>query len=208
MLPDVCFLKSALGDPLGIDLRLNIARGNTSKCTLSAGERKRYQSLESPVRAKSWLLGRSALKMLRSELDGREDIDDLEFPNARYSLSHSSDVALAVADASGSLEGIGVDLEVDTSIKPAAARFFLTEREQLWLDGQASRHLPHLLLRLWCIKEAVFKANPGNSGKTLGDHELAEPGDACGHARTRGGRLMQYASWCEARTCIALAVCR
>lgn len=208
MLPDARFLKSALGDPLGIDLRLNIASGNASTRILSTSERQRYQSLESTVRAKSWLLGRAALKSLRTEVDGRADIDDLEFPNARFSLSHSADVALAVADTSGHLEGIGVDLEVGTLIKPAAARFFLTEREQRWLHEQASRLWPHLLLRLWCIKEAVFKANPENSGSTLGDHEVTDPGSRNGDARPCTGRVIEYTSWCEARTCIALAVCR
>ena len=208
MLPDTRFLKSCLGDPLGIDLRLNIASGSAPARTLSASERRRYQSLESTVRARSWLLGRAALKSLRAEVDGRGDIDDLEFPNARFSLTHSADVALAVADTSGGLEGIGVDLEVDTTIKPAAARFFLTEREQQWLDDQAPRHWPHLLLRLWCIKEAVFKVNPGNAGSTLGDHELSDPGSPNGDACACTGQVMQYASWCEARTCVALAVCR
>ena len=208
MLPDSSFLRAALGEPLGVDLRLNIASGSASADTLNTRERRRWESLESSVRAKSWLLGRKALKLLRSEVDGRGDIDDLEFPNARYSLSHSADVALAVADVSGDLAGIGVDLEVDTVIKPAAARFFLTEHEQHWLDRQAPRHLPHLLLRLWCIKEAVFKANPGNSGKTLGDHELVEPGNPSGDAHASCGRIIRYASWCEARTCVALAVSR
>ena len=82
MLPDTRFLESALGQPLGIDLRLNITRGSASVATLSARERKRYQSLESTVRAESWLLGRAALKKLRAELDGGDDIDDIEFPNA------------------------------------------------------------------------------------------------------------------------------
>ena len=208
MLPDTRFLKSALGDPLGLDLRLNITSGCVSTHALSAGERRRYQSLESTARARSWLLGRTALKALRTEMDGCADIDDLEFPNARFSLSHSADVALAVADPSGTLEGIGVDLEVDTVVQPAAARFFLTDREQQWLQEQAAKRWPHLLLRLWCIKEAVYKANPQNHGRTLGDHELAQPGSSSGEARACTGQIMQYASWCEARTCIALAVCR
>jgi phosphopantetheinyl transferase (holo-ACP synthase) len=208
MLPDTRFLKSALGDPLGFDLALNVARGNVSESILSDKERIRHQSTESTVRAKSWLLGRAALKRLRTEVDGREDIEDIEFPNARYSLTHSADLAIAVADVSGSLKGIGVDLEVNTRIGPAAARFFLTEREQSWLEEQAAAYRPHLLLRLWCIKEALFKANPENAGRMLADHETAEPGNASGDACSCSGRIMHYASWCESRTCIALAVCK
>lgn len=208
MLPDSRFLESALGDPLGVDLALNIASGSVPEGILNARERERYQSFKSTARARSWLLGRAALKTLRAEVDGRQDIDDIEFPNARYSLTHSADVAIAVADASRRLVGIGVDLEVDTRIRPAAARFFLTEREQTWLDGQAPTQRPHLLLPLWCIKEALFKANPENAGKTLADHEIAQPGESSGDARARDGRLMQYACWSKSRTCIALAVCR
>ena len=208
MLPDSRFLESALGDPLGVDLALNVASGSVPEGILNARERERYQSFKSTARARSWLLGRAALKTLRAEVDGRQDIDDIEFPNARYSLTHSADVAIAVADASRRLVGIGVDLEVDTRIRPAAARFFLTEREQTWLDGQVPTQRPHLLLPLWCIKEALFKANPENAGKTLADHEIAQPGESSGDARTRDGRLMQYACWSKSRTCIALAVCR
>ncbi len=208
MLPDTGFLKATLGEPLGLDLHFNIADGQECAATLSLAEQKHYQALEDTVRAKSWLLGRAALKSLRTKLDGRTDIDALRFPNARFSLTHSADVALAVAEPSGCLEGIGVDLEVDTRIEPAAARFFLTEREQLWLQSQAAERWSHHLLRIWCIKEAVFKANPGNIGRTLGDHELNRPADARGEARACTGQKMEYTSWCESRTCIALAVCR
>ncbi len=193
---------------LGLDIQFNIASEQASAAALSLAERQHYETLESTARAKSWLLGRAALKSPRSVVDGYADTDDLEFPNARFSLTHSADVALAVAELSGCLEGIGVDLEVGTRIQPAAARFFLTDREQEWLRSQASGRWPHHLLRLWCIKEAVFKANPGNTGKTLGDHELRRPADARGEARACTGPKMEYASWCESRTCIALAVCR
>ncbi len=148
MLPDTGFLKSTLGDPLGLDLHFNIISGQASASALSPAERQRYETVENTARATSWLLGRAALKSLRSQVDGRADIDELRFPNARFSLTHSAEVALAVAEPSGCLEGIGIDLEVDTHIRPAAARFFLTGREQAWLRSQACEHWPHHLLRL------------------------------------------------------------
>jgi phosphopantetheinyl transferase len=208
MLPDTGFLKSTLGEPLGVDLHFNVTSGQGSAAALSLADRQHYEAAESAVRASSWLLGRAALKSLRAEVDGCTDIDGLRFPNARFSLTHSADVALAVAEPSGCLEGIGVDLEVDAHIQPAAARLFLTHREQEWLQSQALERWPYHLLRLWCIKEAVFKANPENAGKTLADHELAEPADPRGEARACTGQKMEYTSWCESRTCIALAVCR
>ena len=208
MLPDTGFLKSSLAEPLGLDLHFNVATGSVSAAALSLSEQEHYAGLQNTARAESWLLGRAALKSLRSRLDGCADIDDLSFPNARFSLSHSADVALAVAEPSGCLAGIGVDLEVDARLQPAAARFFLTDDEQAWLQSQALERCSHHLLRLWCIKEAVFKANPGNAGKLLADHEIQRPAEAKGEARTWTGRKMEYASWCESRTCIALAVCR
>jgi phosphopantetheinyl transferase len=208
MLPDACFLRSTLGDPLGLDLQFDIANGQRPAAALSRAEQKHYASLRNTARAQSWLLGRAALKSLRRRIDGCADIDALSFPNARFSLTHSGEVALAVAEPSGVLEGIGIDLELGTRMQAASARFFLTAREQQWLCSQARERWPHHLLRLWCIKEAVFKANPGNTGTTLMDHELDAPGEAQGEARACTGRRMEYASWCESRTCIALAVCR
>ena len=208
MLPDVRFLRSTLGEPLGLDLHFDVARGKCSAQGLSHAERTRYALLRKTARAESWLLGRAALKSLRRRVDGSTDIDALRFPNARFSLTHSGEVALAVAEPSGVLEGIGIDLELDTRMQAASARFFLTEGEQEWLRSQASERWPHHLLRLWCIKEAVFKANPGNTGTTLMDHEVDAPAEARGGAGASTGRRMEYASWCESRTCIALAVCR
>ena len=208
MLPDTDFLKSALADPLGLDVQFNVASGPVSASALSLAEQKRYQVLEDTARAESWLLGRAALKTLSSQLDGCADIDDLSFPNARFSLSHSAHAALAVSESSGCLEGIGVDLEIDAHIQPAAARFFLTDDERGWLQSQATEGWPHHLLRIWCIKEAVFKANPANAGKLLADHELRCPANGKGEARSSDGQKMEYASWCNSRTCVALAVCR
>ena len=83
-----------------------------------------------------------------------------------------------------------------------------TEREQAWLRAEKTERWPLHLLRLWCVKEAVFKANPDNAGRSLADHTLANPENALGEAVTPEGRSVEYASWCESRTCLALAVCR
>lgn len=209
MLPDVGLLKSMLGERLDLDLLFRAASAPATAIALSLTEKKRFEALQNTPRATPWLLGRAALKALRDEVDGCTDIDELIFPNPRFSLAHSADVALAVAEPSGCLRGVGIDLEVNTRIQAAAGRLFLTDREQRWLHSQASAHWPHHLLRLWCIKEAVFKANPDNAGKMLADHEIEEPACAMGEARACAtGMTMEYASWCESRTCIALALCR
>jgi 4'-phosphopantetheinyl transferase EntD len=208
MLPDKRFLQSTLGEPLGLELQFSVADGAASATTLSPSEQRRFHALRNTARATSWLLGRTALKKLSSKVDGCADIDGLLFPNPRFSLTHSSDLALAVAEPSGCLEGIGVDLEVGTRMQASAGRFFLTERESSWLGSQATGGWSHHLLRLWCIKEAVFKANPDNAGRILADHEIRYPALAQGMARSCSGRTLEYTSWCESRTCVALAVCR
>ena len=38
--------------------------------------------------------------------------------------------------------------------------------------------------------------------------QAVAPAEARGGAGASTGRRMEYASWCESRTCIALAVCR
>lgn len=200
MLPDRRHLACVFGEQLGVDLRFDVARleGHDDSGELDPGR----------MRAVSWRLGRDALRALCTEMEDRTDVEDLAFPNPRYSLSHSREAALALADASASLDGIGVDVEIDRTLRPQAARFFLSDREQRCLQtldpARRSRHL----LRLWCVKEAVFKANPDNHGTLLGDYALVEPTATRGAARTREGRLVEYATWCEARTCVAVAVCR
>lgn len=208
MLPDTRFLSRTLAEPLGIDLRIRVASGEGSTASLTAADRARYERIAGTPRARSWLLGRTALAGLRSELEESADAGALTFPNRRFSLTHSRGVALAVAEPTGCLAGIGVDLEMSRRIRPGAARFFLTEAEQQWLRGERLEHQERHLLRLWCVKEAVFKANPENAGRILADHALENPEEAVGEARTPDAARVQYASWCGSSACVALALCR
>ena len=208
MLPEAHLLEGTLSDELGLDLRVAVARRPLAPEGLTRKERQTYTSLCDTPRARSWLLGRAALKSLRADVDGCADTGELMFPNARFSLTHSRDVAVAVTETSRTLDGIGIDLELDGHIQPAAARFFLTQREQKWLLGLARGQWGRQLLRMWCIKEAVFKANPENTDKLLSDHELTSPWTTRGEARASSGKRIDYATWSVAGTCLALAVCR
>lgn len=201
MLPDTGFLVSVFGEALDVDLRFDIESRDGHAEDTNAPRPDRIQM-------ESTRLGRRALRALRTEVEGCAHVDDLEFPNPRYSLSHSRDIAVAVGDATKSLRGIGIDLEIDRSLRPQASRSFLTSREQRCLQESDTTLRSQDLLRLWCIKEAVFKANPDNRGTLLGDHELVDPTLACGAAHTREGRLVQYASWREVHACVAVAVYR
>ena len=69
MLPDTRFLSRTLAEPLGIDLRIRVASGEGSTASLTAADRARYERVAGTPRARSWLLGRTALAGLRSELE-------------------------------------------------------------------------------------------------------------------------------------------
>jgi hypothetical protein len=85
--------------------------------------------------------------------------------------------------------GVGIDVEVDRIVRSAAARFYLTDAEQ----ATATRID---LLRLWTVKEALFKADPGNRGRPLTAYRL--DGTAAlagaGHAAHDAGQRMRYAT--------------
>lgn len=208
MLPETVVLEEHLGGALGIELRVAVARDVVTPARLTPGERRAYHAIAHTPRARGWLIGRAALKHLRARVEGCEETADLVFPNPRYSLSHSRDTAVAVADASGGTLGLGIDIEIGRRVPDAAARFFLTPREQAALARLSETGRAAELLRLWCVKEAVFKANPRNAGRLLADHELVDPAAGRGIATAACGRRLAYASWSRDGVCLALAACR
>jgi phosphopantetheinyl transferase len=161
---------------------------------LTPGERAVFETLASPVRRSSWLLGRAALKRLQAGLGATDDTSTLKFPHPKLSLTHSDTWAIAVGSSSPKLLGIGVDLEVKGAPKPEAARRFLNPAELVWLRRMDEGDREKMLHRLWTVKEATFKADPENAGKTLRDYGLADPGFVAGKAR-RGERVFYYASF-------------
>lgn len=161
---------------------------------LSAGERQELARLTAPSRRESWLRGRAALKRLAGAIGMDADTSLLRFPHPRISLTHSESWAVAIGLNSEKLGGLGVDLELKSVPKPEAARKFLNPSELVWLRRMDEGDHPRLLHRLWTVKEALFKADPENSGKTVKDYALADPGFVAGRAR-RGVRLFHYASF-------------
>lgn len=98
--------------------------------------------------------------MRRTHNAGREDAAGLKMPHPRYSLSHCLTTVVAVANRLTHAIGIGVDIEYGRMMNPGAAKFFMTEREQQIMSQ--GNHAGSDLLRLWTVKEAVFKADLDN----------------------------------------------
>lgn len=206
---DEAHLIRRFGKDLGISLEIAASGERAAVGRLSPRERLRYRALGTFSRRESWLKGRSALKRLLLRLGEGEDTARVRFPHPRLSLTHSGEVAVAVGTDSDRLEGIGVDLEIGRSPHPESARFFLTPEERGWIDRQKAPDRPGHLLRLWTVKESLFKADPGNDETALPDYRMKEPGAWRGTAFVRrGGEIeMRYASFPCGEGWITIAIC-
>ncbi len=187
-------LTHALLDTFSLPILACIEGAPLSEDRLSSGEREEFSRLGAQLRRESWLRGRAALKRLVPSLGVDPDTSALRFPHRTISLTHSEGWAVAIGLASDRISGLGVDLELKSQPKPETARKFLNPSELVWLRRMDEGDHPRLLHRLWTVKEALFKADPENAGKTVRDYALADPGFVAGRAR-RGARLFNYASF-------------
>ncbi|MFN2505484.1 MAG: hypothetical protein ABR540_14865, partial [Acidimicrobiales bacterium] len=162
---------------------------------LSPAENLAWRRLPAQGRRRAdWLLGRAALKLL---MDG-DDTSAVAFPHPHLSLSHSAGIAVA-AGSVGNQAGLGVDFEGWRLTDPRTARFFLHDGERVQ-DGE--------LLRLWTVKEALFKATPANAGGRLLDYRLTDPAAAVGTAVDVRGHAFRYVSGClDGSGPLAVAIC-
>ena len=187
-------LTDALLETFSLPIRACVEGTPLPEDRLCAGEREELSRMTAPERRESWLRGRAALKRLAAAIGTDPDTSVLRFPHPRLSLSHSASWAVAIGLGSGAAGGLGVDLELKAAPKPETARKFLNPSEMVWLRRMDEGEHPRLLHRLWTVKEALYKADPENAGKSLRDYALADPGFVAGRAR-RGSRLFHYATF-------------
>ena len=104
------------------------------------------------------------------------------------------------------VSGVGIDLE-RRRVPSRAVRFFLNEAERQWIASVANPE-PHLL-RIWTIKEALFKANPENEDTILADYSLEDPQRWSGRAFWNAV-VFRYecAEWSGGIVTLALALTR
>lgn len=153
------------------------------------------------LRAAEVVAGREALRMVKLVL-GEDPDERVTLPAAHLSLSHDDRIAVAVGCPRHEAAGLGVDIERMRDIRPEAARFYLQEVEQLRIDTSAREPCVVSLLRLWTVKEAVFKADLGNAGRILLDYRISDAaawsGEAVGPAG--GGFRCRYSTvWTNGR---------
>lgn len=183
-------LGKVLEKEFGIPLKAAISAKPVDENQLTPGERIQFQALTAARRRDSWLKGRSALKRLLPYFGESKETSDLSFPNPRFSLTHSGGYAVALGTASSQLLGIGIDLELRRPPRSESARFFLNREEHRWVMHLEESLRPPNLLRLWTIKEALFKSDPNNHSTDLIDYFLEDPGRQTGRAfvKHQGGR--------------------
>lgn len=148
--------------------------------------------------AASKKLSRQVLGKLINQCRDRrqEDAAQLVMPHPRYSLTHCLNTVAAVANPLKHAMGIGIDLEYGRSVSQQAAKFFLTHKERLIVDTYDN--VNQQLLRLWTIKEAIYKADMNNRCNFwFFDYETQNPGALVGTAikvNCQSKKKFRYAS--------------
>jgi acyl carrier protein len=133
--------------------------------------------------------GRAALRLPAAVAGLAGDPGDYRFPHPRASVTHTPHAGAAAVLLDGPAAGIGVDLEHDRPVSPRMARFYLHDDELTQQD----------LLRLWTVKEAMFKADPGNHDRMLRDYRADDPGYPHVSTRILGGWLTVAARLARSR---------
>jgi 4'-phosphopantetheinyl transferase EntD len=177
---------------LGLPVLISLAREPVAPEALDPQERKTYARLQGSPRLEPWLRGRMALRNLLSRLGENTVPGTLCFPHRAISLSHSGPYAVGAGVKARATSGLGVDLELSRTPRPGSERFFLNAQEQDWLHSALPVSRPRELVRLWTVKEALFKANPHNRDSLLGHYGLIDPEALVGQAGWKEDESIRY----------------
>lgn len=130
-------------------------------------------------------VSRAALRLLLALIGLPDETGAYRFPHRRLSLTHTEEASVAVGafgPLPASLAGVGADLELARPADPRTARFFLTEHERAWLARVPSQRRETEHVRLWTVKEALFKSDPANERAVLAGFRTADPAALTGSA--------------------------
>lgn len=168
-------IERTLSQSLEIPVIVRLSKSPVQRDRLSRAERERLVDLQYLPRREAWLRGRRALKDLLCALGEEADTTTLRFPHPRISLSHSGAWAIAVGTAEPATYGIGIDLEFGPGPSVRALRFFLTDRERRGVEALSEPEQSRERLRLWTVKEALYKADLENGSTWYTEYLLASP---------------------------------
>ncbi|OJT17230.1 hypothetical protein BO221_46780 [Archangium sp. Cb G35] len=152
---------------VGVGVLEEPGEGPLLKSFLSPGERVCLDERVLPQRQPEWLRGRHACKQVVRELMGPESlmhqVEVLPGPQGEpqlhlsegpgplnISISHTRTLSVAAVTARGR---VGVDVEPMAPVEERLWHFFLSPAERARCERE-----PELALRLWVLKEALYKA--------------------------------------------------
>ena len=181
---------------------LTSARVPLAEDVLDSVDRQRLANFTTIQRKNQWLRGRSALSAIAAKLDIDTQLSALNPPCPGISLTHNNKISIAAGIST--TQGIGVDFESWRQIEAAMLRWFLTaaEQNQLAVPSNFTR------LRLWTIKEALFKASSENHGLRLTDFEVDQVTAMTGLARnsSRVNSRLRYTSFMLRQGLLSIAI--
>ena len=162
---------------------LIIAFSDKNEGCLTSSELNDCKYTKNSPRYFDWIGGRSALKMIITYLNKNLDVTKISFPHPFLSLSHAKGcaVAIGVSNKTNSVKGIGIDLELNRKVTVEHNRYYLSKYESDLVNDIDDR------LRLWTVKEALFKADPNNDGNVLKNYIVKNPKPLSGKARNKKG---------------------
>lgn len=189
-MPSSSKTEAVAGWPHGLHIELTVVRDGLEPLNLSSAEAQQYKRIASQTRRRSWLMGRRAVrKVLATPRLSQGAAGGAPL----ISLAYSGDCAVAAGTVSEAVIGLGVDLELEAGPAAAGERFFLTDGEIAWLALQPAPLRTRQRLRLWTLKEALFKADPENESGWLRDYEVLRPHRTTSRAATlRGGCKIDF----------------
>ncbi len=120
----------------------------------SAVERRRREFTAGRTLARSLLAALGKAAPLCREADGRPAWP----PGIVGSITHCATLAAVAIATTDDCAGIGIDVEANRPLPQGVARLILSEREQQWIRRSDPRLAAETLLRVFCAKEAVYKA--------------------------------------------------
>lgn len=180
--------ESRLSEQIGVACFVEASDSPEPLSSLTPEERRRVESFGSSPRAESYRRGRSALRALLARL-GENPKNSFAFPHPRFSITHSGSVAIAFGISGQTRSGAGIDYEASARVSGKAERFFLRSEERRWLRRLGSPAARKQRLRLWTVKEALFKADLENVDTFLLDYATSDPSVASGWAESSATRL-------------------
>lgn len=139
---------------LGLNCKFAIVDYCLLEQDLTETQKAKFSQIKNTPKVFSWLKGKAALRELLGENNNLNF-----FPHSKISLTHSGNYALAIQALDQKIQGIGLDFEKNRILRKKAAKFFLSQNEINWLNELPEEKISKNLLRLWTVKEALFKAD-------------------------------------------------